>query len=85
MPEEFIDGKLEWMPEEFIDGKLEWMPEEFIDGKLEWMPEEFIDGKSTLVQVMAWCRQAASHYLNQCWPRPLLPFNVNWGQCNELI
>ena len=24
--------------------------------------------KSTLVQVMAWCRQAPSHYLNQCWP-----------------
>ena len=23
--------------------------------------------KSTLVQVMAWCRQAPSHYLNQCW------------------
>ena len=26
------------------------------------------DDKSTLVQVMAWCRQATSHYLNQCWP-----------------
>ena len=24
--------------------------------------------KSTLVQVMAWCRQAASHCLSQCWP-----------------
>ena len=22
---------------------------------------------STLAQVMAWCHQAASHYLNQCW------------------
>ena len=22
---------------------------------------------STLAQVMAWCRQATSHYLNQCW------------------
>ena len=22
---------------------------------------------STLAQVMAWCRQAPSHYLNQCW------------------
>ena len=30
------------------------------------------DDKSTLVQVMAWCRQATSHYLNQCWPRSLL-------------
>ena len=26
------------------------------------------DDKSTLVQVMAWCRQATSHYLSQCWP-----------------
>ena len=24
-----------------------------------------------LVQVMAWCRQATSHYLSQCWPRSL--------------
>ena len=24
--------------------------------------------KSTLVRVMAWCCQATSHYLNQCWP-----------------
>ena len=24
--------------------------------------------KSTLVQVMAWCCQASSHYLSQCWP-----------------
>ena len=23
--------------------------------------------RSTLVQVMAWCRQAPSHHLNQCW------------------
>ena len=23
--------------------------------------------KSTLVQVMAWCQMAPSHYLNQCW------------------
>ena len=23
--------------------------------------------RSTLSQVMAWCRQATSHYLNQCW------------------
>ena len=24
--------------------------------------------RSTLVQVMAWCHQATSNYLNQCWP-----------------
>ena len=27
------------------------------------------DDKSTLVQVMAWCRQATSHYSSYCWPR----------------
>ena len=26
------------------------------------------DDKSTLVHVMAWCRQATSHYLSQYWP-----------------
>ena len=29
--------------------------------------------KSTLVQVMAWCRQATSHYLSQCWPTNMSP------------
>ena len=31
---------------------------------------------STLAQVMAWCWQATSHYLSQCWPRSLLPYGV---------
>ena len=38
------------------------------------------DDKSTLVQVMAWCRQATSHYLSQCWPRSLSPYSVTWPQ-----
>ena len=29
------------------------------------------DVKSILTQVMAWCRQAASHYLRQCWLRSM--------------
>ena len=33
------------------------------------MPGDLTYDKSTLVQVMAWCRQATSHYLSQCWPR----------------
>ena len=33
------------------------------------MPQSFFDGKSSLVQVMAWCLTAPSHYLNQWWPR----------------
>ena len=32
--------------------------------------------KSTLVQVMAWCRQATSHYLNQYWHSSLSPYGV---------
>ena len=35
---------------------------------LRWMQMDLTDDKSTLVQVMAWCHQAPSHYLSQCWP-----------------
>ena len=35
---------------------------------------------STLVQVMAWCCQATSHYLNQCWLRYLTPYGVTRPQ-----
>ena len=27
-------------------------------------------------QVMAWCHQATSHYLSQCWPRSMSPYGV---------
>ena len=40
------------------------------------MPEGLTDDKSTLVQVMAWCRQATSHYLSQCWLSSLSPYGV---------
>ena len=46
------------------------------DNVLRWMPRDLTDDKSTLVQVMAWCRQATSHYLNQCWPRSPPPYDV---------
>ena len=36
--------------------------------------------KSTLVQVMAWCRQATSHYLSQSWLRYLSSYGVMRGQ-----
>ena len=36
------------------------------DNALWWMPQDLDDDKSTLVQVMAWCCQATSHYLTQC-------------------
>ena len=43
---------------------------------LIWMSLDFTNDQTTLVQAMAWCRQATSHYLNQCWPRPPLPYGV---------
>ena len=46
------------------------------DNALRWMPQNVTDDKSTLVQVMAWCRQATSHYLSQCWPRSMSPYGV---------
>ena len=47
------------------------------DIALIWMSLDFADDQSTLVQVMAWCRQATSHYLSQWWPRSLSPYGVN--------
>ena len=47
---------------------------------LRWMPWDFTKDKSTLVQVMAWCRQATSHYLSQCWPRSMSPYGVTKHQ-----
>ena len=38
------------------------------------------DDKSTSVQVMAWCRQATSHYLIQCWPSSMLPYGITRPQ-----
>ena len=57
---------------------------------LIWMSLDFIDDQSSLVQVMAWCRQATSHNLSQCWPRSLPPYVVtmpewvNWCYCISL-
>ena len=50
------------------------------DDILWWMPQELTDDQSTLVQVMAWCRQATSHYLSQCWLRSLSPYGVTRPQ-----
>ena len=46
---------------------------------------DLTDDMSTLVQVMAWCRQswccqATSHYLSQCWPRSMSPYGVTRPQ-----
>ena len=50
------------------------------DIALRWMSLDLTDDESILVQVMAWCRQATSHYLSQCWPRYLSPYGVTRPQ-----
>ena len=43
-------------------------------------PQHLTNHESTLVQVMAWCRQATSHYPNQCWPRSMLSYGITRPQ-----
>ena len=50
------------------------------DNALWWMSQDLTDDQSTMVQVMAWCRQATIHYLSQCWPRSLSPYGVTRPQ-----
>ena len=40
--------------------------------------------KSTSVQVMAWCHQAASHYMSQCWHSFIVPYIISTVGHNEL-
>ena len=47
---------------------------------LRSMHPNLTNQKSTLVQVMAWCRQATSHCLSQCWPRSMAPNRVTRPQ-----
>ena len=47
---------------------------------IRWMSLYLPDDKSILAQVMAWCRQATSHYLSQCWPRYLSPYGITRPQ-----
>ena len=52
---------------------------------LIWMSVDRTDDKSTLVQVMAWCRQATSHYPRQCWPSSLPSYGVTRPQWVESV
>ena len=51
-----------------------------IDIALWWVPQNLTKEKSILVQVMAWCLQAPSHYLNRCWPRSVSPCGITGPQ-----
>ena len=48
---------------------------------LMWMLHFTLDGNSTLVQVMAWCCQATSHYLSQYWHRSMSLYGITRPQC----
>ena len=64
-------------------GRLDWSIS--CEIALRWMSLDLTDDKLTLVQVMAWCRQATSHYLSQCWPRSMWPYGVTrpqWVKCS---
>ena len=52
---------------------------------LRWIPQDLTNDKSTLVQAMACCRQATSHYLSQCWPRSMSPNGVTRPQWVTVI
>ena len=51
---------------QFIKSRIDVLS---ISCALRWTPQDLTDGYSTLVQVMAWCRQPTSRYLSQCWLR----------------
>ena len=51
---------------------------------LTWMPLDFTDDQSTMVQMMAWCHEATSHHLSQCWPRSLSPSGITRPQCVKI-
>ena len=47
---------------------------------LSWMSHDITDEKSTSFQVMAWCCQAASHYMLQWWLRTMMPYGITRPQ-----
>ena len=47
---------------------------------IRWIPVSLTVDKSTLVQVMARCCQATSHYLNRWWLSYLTPSDIIRGQ-----
>ena len=51
----------------------------------KWILLYLADTKSALVQVVAWCRQTACHYLIQCSPIPdIPPYGLDWLDHNSL-
>ena len=72
----------------FQTQSLNWYLEHFLKNYSKCMPQNSFDDKSILVQVMAWCHQATSHYLSQCWPRSMLPYGIarpQWVNLTQTI
>ena len=46
-----------------------------------WSSPNLTDDESTSAQVMAWCHQVTSHYLNQCWPSSISLYGITRPQC----
>ena len=79
-----------WLINSLAPGKFEWNFRHVIfkqilviddwgiscEIALIWMSLDFTDDQSTLVQAMAWCRQATIHYMSQWWPSSLSPYSV---------
>ena len=55
------------------------------DNTRRWPPWDLTDDKSTSVQVMAWCRQARSHFLSLCWPRSMSLYGISRPQCVNIV
>ena len=49
------------------------------------MPWDLTNAESVLFQVMDWCHQATSHYLNQCWLRSLAPYGITGPQWIKIL
>ena len=43
---------------------------------IRWEPRDPTYGVSTLVSVIAWCRQASGHYIGHCWPWSMSSYGV---------
>ena len=52
---------------------------------IRWVPQNPINGMSTLVQVMACCRQATSYYLSQCWPTFMSLYGISRPQWVDVL
>ena len=80
-------GKFEWNFRHVIVKQILVIDERSISCEIAliWMSLDFSDDQSTLVQVMAWCRQATSHYLSQCWPRFMLPYGITRPQWVNIL